>query len=351
MLQIISLLKRCAPFIPVLLPSLAFAHEVYVLDETTVLRDLQMPSLQVFAIIYNNAGQFFVWGFLAFWIILTVFSISISKTVEKKIDPLLMPLKRYAPLVARITLGLAMTFSGLHASIFGPELSMSRFLPPDAVVPLSVLLIVLGMLITVGLLTRIACLILMAGYVYMWLYFGTYMFTYINYFGEMMITLILGNRMLALDSLIHKSYPSQLHNLLKWVEGHAFLIMRVAFGISLIFASVYAKFLHAQLAIDTVVEYHLTKYFPFPPEFIVLGAFVIEVLLGLFILLGIEVRFASLFLLFFLGLSMLYFGEAVWPHVVLAGGAIAIFMNGYDRYTLQWGLMRKMFSHAREPVL
>ena len=72
---------------------------------------------------------------------------------------------------------------------------------------------------------------------------------------------------------------------------------------------------------------------------------------GLFFLLGLEVRFAALFLLFWLSLSLLYFGEAVWPHIILAGVAIAIFMHGYDKYTVQFGLMRRRYTHMKEPTL
>jgi uncharacterized membrane protein YphA (DoxX/SURF4 family) len=177
------------------------------------------------------------------------------------------------------------------------------------------------------------------------------MLTYADYLGAMLTSLAVGNSIFALDAYVHHRYPRVFQNTLRWMERHAFLMLRIAFGVSLIFASTYAKFLHAQLAIDTVVLYNLTNFFPFDPPFIVLGAFAIELLAGIFIMSGIEIRFASLFLLFWLILSLLYFGEAVWPHVILFGGVITLFMHGYDKHTLQWGLMRMRNKRAMEPVL
>ena len=118
------------------------------------------------------------------------------------------------------------------------------------------------------------------------------------------------------------------------LHKYKFLLLRVTFGASLVYASLYAKYSHGALALETVHKYGLTQYFPFDPIFLVLGAMIIEVLLGLFFLLGFEVRFASLFFLTFLVISIQFFGEAVWPHIILIGTALATFTHGYDRYTL-----------------
>jgi len=334
-----------------LVPPFASAHEVYVLPPEVVAHAMTQPSLPIFEIVSSNTGQFFFWVFITIWAIFTILSISLSKPVERRVEPLLRPLKKYAPLVGRVTLGLAIVASGAFGALFGPELALRDFLAPELIPYFKSLLIVLGTLVTFGLFTRLSALVLCLIYVAMWIEYGHYMLTYANYFGEMLLVLIVGNATHALDRYFHHLYPHVFHNILVWVEEHAFLILRITFGISLIFASFYAKFLHADLAIQTVIEYNLTTYFPFEPSFIVLGAFAIEMLLGLFILFGIEIRFASLFLLFWLTLSLLYFKEAVWPHVILAGTGLAIFMHGYDTYTLELGFLRRRNRRAREPIL
>ncbi len=334
-----------------LIPSIVGAHEVYVLDSETVGEAMKMSSLPIFDIVADNMGQFFFWMFITVWGIVTVLSISLSKPLERMLDPMLDKLKRYGPLAARLTLGASMVASGAAGALFGPELPLSSFLSAAEIPFMQIFLIVSGIGIFFGFLTRLFSLCLMLVYIWMCARFGWYMITYTNYFGEMLMTMIAGNALYAADRYVHHLYPHFLHYAVTWMENHAFLILRVTFGISLMFASFYAKFLHAELALEVVAQYNLTAFFPFDPPFLVLGAFALEMLLGVFFLLGIEIRFASLFLLFWLSLSLLYFGESVWPHIVLAGTAIAIFLRGYDRHTLEWGLMHRHGKRPREPVL
>ena len=333
------------------MPLYASAHEVYVLKPDVIADALTKPSLAFFDVIRANLGHFFFWTFISVWAFFTILSISLSKNVERAIDPLLQRLKRYAPLVARATLGIAIIASAYENALFGPELPLFTGTAGDGVAMLRFVLMALGALITVGLFTRVASLLLITVFSVLTVQHGWYMLTYANYLGEMIMVLVVGNAAFALDSLYHDLYPHHIHRAVKWLETHAFLILRVSFGVSLIYASVFAKLIHAELALQVVHIYHLTNFFPFEPHFIVLGAFCIELLLGIFFIFGIEVRFASLFLLFWLTLSLLYFKESVWPHIVLAGVGLAIFMHGYDRYTIQWGLLRMRNSRAHEPTL
>ena len=316
----------------------ASAHEVYVLSPETIAQAMTMPPLQVFDIIYNNTGRFFFWGFIVIWAIFTVLSISVSKGVERFLDPKLSRLKPYAPLVARTALGLGLISSALHGALFGPELPLA-FVPfSETILSVALALIGLSLLLDRGTVYAILAFFLL--YLTAFALKGPYMLMYTEYLG-----------LASLSLAASRGRVPYVQSVVSWIRVHAYMIFRVTFGFALIAASTYAKFIHAELALQTVIQYRLTDYFPFSPEFIVLGAFAIELLAGLFIALGIEVRFASLFLLFWLTLSQLYFREAVWPHIVLFGSAAALFMHGYDKYTLQWGLMKMRNPHAREPVL
>ena len=347
-----SKLKRLVLFVAALFaPSLALAHEVYVLPPDVIAQALTKPGLPLFAVIAENRGQFFFWTFISIWAFFTVLSISLSKSVERAIDPFLQRLKPYAPLVARMTLGIAIMASAYENALFGPELPLFSHSVGDGVAMLRFVLMILGALITAGLFTRVSSIMLMLVYAVLTVQHGWYVLTYANYLGEMITVLVVGNASFALDLVYHDLYPHHIHRFVRWFQAHAFLILRVSFGISLIYASVFAKLIHAELALQVVQIYHLTDFFPFQPQFVVLGAFCIELLLGLFFILGIEVRFASLFLLFWLTLSLLYFKESVWPHIVLAGVGLAIFMHGYDRHTIQWGLLRMRNAWAHEPTL
>jgi uncharacterized membrane protein YphA (DoxX/SURF4 family) len=120
------------------------------------------------------------------------------------------------------------------------------------------------------------------------------------------------------------------------------------FGFGVMFAAAYAKYFHSELAVQTVIQHHLTDFFPFDPLFIVLGALIIEFLAGLMLFLGIAIRWTGLFLIFWLTLSQLYFRELWWVHVVLFGIGFAIFCHGYDRFSLEGRLLKKK---GHEPVL
>ncbi len=236
------------------------------------------------------------------------------RRLELFFEPYLTPLRQWAPLVARVTLGVCLIACAWYGALFGPELPLSVF--GDWATAISAVLYISGALIVFGVLSIPAGFAALGIFALAMVQWGWYpLITYANYLGEILFLLLI-----AYNARRFKQY--------------AFLILRVCFGASLIGASVYAKFIHAQLALDVVAQYHLTQYFHFDPLFIVLGAGIIEFLAGIFIIIGFEIRHTVLFLLFWLTLSLLFFQESVWPHLVLVGVLVALFMYGYDRWTV-----------------
>ncbi len=330
------------------LPFVALAHEVYVLDPATVSLDVGNPSPNPFLMAIENFPQFFLWTIVAIVVISAIFLISISRKVEKFFYPFLLAIKSYASTIARITLGLSLIFSAYNGALFGPELPLSNFSSHQALF-LQSALFATGFLILIGFFTRASAAVALALYAWLVSVFGAYMFTYFTYFGEILIVFILGSGTWSLDSYrgatAFKRTP--FRRFLDKLEPYSFAILRVCLGTAILYASWYAKFIHSSLAFDTVIRYHLTDYFPFPVLFVVLGALLIETLIGIFFIVGFEIRFASLFFIFFLGLSLLYFGEAVWPHLILLGINLALFAHGYDRYSLEGKFFK---GKGREPV-
>jgi uncharacterized membrane protein YphA (DoxX/SURF4 family) len=71
-------------------------------------------------------------------------------------------------------------------------------------------------------------------------------------------------------------------------------------------------------------------------------------LIGVFFIIGFEIRFTALVFFGFLTLSLFYFGEVVWPHLILLGVNLAFILHGYDRYSIE----RRFFKKGvREPIL
>lgn len=336
-------------------PIRALAHEVYVLDGGEIATGISSPPFDMVQVALDNLHQFIFWGFIVFVVVSTIFFMSIFRLFEVAFAPLFARLRPYAPVVARVTVGIGFIASGYFGAIFGPELPLSGSFGPYAQV-IGLTLIGIGALVTIGLWARTAAAVALALFGLSTYIHGSYMLTYVNYLGEILVLLLIGSHRVSVDSLMgtrgafrnsYLAYAEKMKHL-------AFPILRVAFGISLIYASVYAKILHNGLALQVASlplaghAHPLAYYFGFEPHFLVLGAALIEILLGLFYVFGVEIRWTSLFLLFWLSLSLWYFGESVWPHIVLIGIPIAFVMHGYDYYSLEG----RFFKKGRlEPVL
>ncbi len=327
------------------LPLFASAHEAYVLHHSTFTRLVAKQSPNPLTAIVGNEYQFIFWGFIVFLVVVSIFCISLFHKYELTMLPLYRRLRKYAQPLARITLGACLLTGAYFGGVFGPELSLFDIGGPFDWL-LKYILYISGALILVGFYPRFGALVALGVYGLAIVQEGSYMLTYTNYLGEIVLTMILGGGALSFSK--NKLPKSKvLHRIIKKVEPYSFLILRVGFGVAVMFAAFYAKFLHSNLALQTIQDFQLTNYFHFDPLFIVLGAFILESILGLFIIFGIELRWTSLFFLFWLGLSLMYFGESVWPHLVLLGLNLVVLFHGYDRYTVECFLFKR---HRRELV-
>ncbi len=320
------------------------AHEIYVLNQSTIARDVAARSPDPLTLIPHDELQFFFWGFLATVLVVAIFLLSMSHFIQRGIDPWLLKLKPYAGIAARWTLGVCMIAAGYFNALFGPEIPLSTLFGSFAPFWRAAFFII-GVFLILGFMTRPAALVALLGFITVLFNKGMYTLTYVNYLGEMIFVLILGGETFSLDHVWRKLKPRFAS-----FERYTFPILRVLFGISLIYASIYAKLIHSDLALDTVKAYHLTTYFHFSPMFLVLGAMIVEILIGLFYIIGMDIRFTSLFFLTFLTISLIFFKEAVWPHFVLIGVAIALFMHGYDDFTIEKKVFA-FFHNGNEPVL
>lgn len=333
-----------APLFAFLIAPVAFAHEVYVLSADEIRFAMSAPRPDFLGSMHAHLGQFLLWGGIGTVFLLGLFFISIARPLERALDPVLLRLKNYAPHVAQVTIGLALIASGYYGAIFGVELPLSASFGGAAHF-VSIILMIAGVMFVVGFFPRIAALVTVALFVVLVAKYHVYMLNYATYLGEAFTIALFGGA----HTVTHARIPRALTKMIEGpIHDYKFLILRVLFGISLIYASLYAKFFHGALALETVSKYNLTHIFPFDPVFLVLGAMLIEILLGVCFMIGFEIRFASLFFLVFLIMSLTFFGESVWPHLILIGTALAMFLHGYDRYTLSMRLGRR---HGGEPIL
>jgi hypothetical protein len=324
-------------------PLFVSAHEVYVLDSASIANDISQPSLNLFKVALSHEYLFLFCLFLGLLGVLSILGISLSRKIESWIDPILLKIKPYAGHIAQITLGAALIASAYYGALFGTELPLQTLFGTYAFM-VTLGLYFAGALLVLGMYPRLGGLIAIVAYSFAFAKVGVYMLSYMTYFGEALVTLLFGGGYVFLTL----KHPWGSGNLISAIQKRKHFLLRIAFSISLIYAALYAKLIHGALALDTVTKYHLTNYFHFDPLFIVLGAFLVEMTIGIFYLIGFEIRFTSLFFLTFLTMSLLFFGESVWPHIVLIGTAITMFLHGYDEFTIEHPWYRK---GKREPVL
>ncbi|HSW96856.1 MAG TPA: hypothetical protein VLF89_03445 [Candidatus Saccharimonadales bacterium] len=332
-------------FFVLFLPQSAFAHEVYVLTDSQIDADLHMHSLNVFSSLNSMANLLWLLFFAGCAVIsLTIsFVISFSRwgiAVAKKIKRF----DKFALPIIRIVFGISLIYAAHYTSLFGPELPLAHM--PGANL-LEVLLYIAGALVIVGLFTQVVAIVLLCIFFLAIVSFHEYMLTYLNYFGEMLVLLLIGGDACSLDRLFFKKF--QVFRI-KNAPQLAISILRISFALSLLYAALYVKFLHPALSYQVVVQYHLTKFFPFDPLFIVFGAGCIEVVIAMLFLVGINMRWNILFFAFWATLSLLFFGESVWPHYILFGICIGLFLYGYDTYTLENWLVKwtkKLFANGK----
>lgn len=296
--------------------SSVFAHEAYVLPINAFWSGLGNPisfhALDALKSFENVKITFFVTlGVVVLIIVNFLFRLTwLGRLFHGSLEKL-APL---GPFFVRGAISASFFFSAQSNSFLGPELSIDDM--PYAIF-IRWGLYLASFMIAVGLLTELAALIALVAFTISFFVFGTYMITYFNYLGEIIVLLLFGMRVWSFDRKILGPLKR-----LKSFEKYETTIVRAFYGIALMYAAFTVKFLHPDLSYRVVVDWNLTQFhflFPSDPLLVVLGAALAEFAIGFLILVGFEMRLVVLISLFYITLSLLYFRELVWPHLMLYG--------------------------------
>ncbi len=295
---------------------IAYAHEAYVLPYDTFWSGMKQSfSSHAFDALKNphNLYLIIVIG-LSVLLLLTLNFFFRRSELGQKVSNLFERYSYLGPHFVRITIAIALLFSAFSNTFLGPELHENLF-PFSHIIQIS--LFAISIMIAVGFLTEMAALAGILIFLGSFFVFGPYIFTYLNYFGELIVLLLFGMRIFSIDKYLFG--PLRRFHVF---EKYETVIVRVMYGLALIYAGITVKLLHPDLTILVVNSWHLTKFhwlFPSDPLLVTLGAGVVESIIGLFIIFGFEMRLTVLISLFYITLSLLYFRELVWPHLLLYG--------------------------------
>ena len=309
---------------------IVFAHEAYVLPAYEFQAGLKVDAQNPLAPLVDpqHLKTFIIIGILVALSYLIIILWSTTKLSEI-LDGVVRKAAVIGPLIIRIAISAAFFFSAQSNVILGPELPLSQ-VPYGSVIRL--FLFIASFMIITGTLTELAALGGIAVYFYMFSVFGFYMITYTNYLGELIVLFLFGSRFISFDGLFFGEK--------RWLSGMSsrrFLetpIVRILYGVALIYAGYTIKFLHQGLSINVYNQYHLADFFHSTAQFIAAGAGLSEILIGLFILIGFQMRWTILISLAFITLSILYFRELLWPHLMLYGISFSLLINSSDKYTI-----------------
>ncbi len=188
------------------------------------------------------------------------------------------------------------------------------------------MLVILAIMILTGVFIKTAGLVGVLLYLYVFSFYGVYTLSYASYFGVFIALFFSGN-----------SYANKYET----------PIIRVLFGFSLIFAAISIKFLHQSLSIEVYNTYNLGAIFPYPATFVAVCAGLIELVVGIFLFFGFFQRFAVFVFVIFMTLSLLIFNEAIWPHFILLGISIALFIDSGGLWSLDGFIGRRLHAYRR----
>lgn len=312
-------------FFLLLIPLFTSAHEMYVLPHDVAERAIAQDSPNPFEAVKTQTGEFIFWAVGALVLFFISLRLSFSENLQKKLSPFFESTKKHAPHIVRIALGASLIGSAVTGVLFGPELPLFGVFGSFAL-GVKVLLIAVGSLMILGFYNKVTSSAVIFLFIVGLMRGGIYAAVYASFLGAALFVHI-------------REYEHY--------KKTAFFVLRIFYGLAIIWSAVYAKLIFSNLAFETIIAYNITDYLPFTPMFLVLGAFLVEVLVGLCIILGVQLRLIALIFTGFLVQSLCFFGEAVTPHLILFGLNIALIAHGYDKYTL----LKHFTKKELDPVL
>jgi uncharacterized membrane protein YphA (DoxX/SURF4 family) len=307
------------------IPFLASAHEAYVLPRQFFWQEIAKPvNAKAFAALQNpHDVAIFIKiaiGVIALYLLNFFFRRSAA---GRKFHTRLERFSYLGPVIIRLAVSAAFFFGARSNAFLGPELPISQ-LPYAHLMQFG--LYAASAMILFGFLTEIAAIIGLVIFSVGYMVWGVYLGTYLNYLGEFIVLILFGMRTLSFDRLLF----GKLKGWRAYWEKYGSAIVRIFYGAALIYAGITVKFLHPDLTLRVIQDWHLTKFtwlFPSDPLLIVLGGGLAEAVIGLFVLLGFQVRLTVFISLFYITLSLMYFRELVWPHILLYGISINLLIH------------------------
>lgn len=308
-----------ATLVFLLVPFTASAHVGYVLDHEDFVSHGGTDTAFLFSGIEQNPGAVLLSvlaGLLVIGGIIFFRRSAGGKRFMARASEKLASYEELLPWMARLSLGIALLGAGTASAFISPVLG-------SASAAVALLEIVLGFLFLLGFLTIpavIATVILFAS----GLAKSGYLVGNFDLLALAISVFLLGSTRPGLDDILGLGAKMKWERLKRYVP----LILRVGLGTAFIFLAVYEKFLNPHDSELVVQTYNLMHVIPVPASLWVFGAGAVELILGVMLIIGFEIRVVSIISFLVISLSFFYFKESVYSHVTLFGALSMLLVTG-----------------------
>lgn len=228
--------------------------------------------------------------------------------------------ENFIPLLLRFSLGALLVGQGFANNLLSPVLTNAD--------PFSTVQVLAGFLIFAGFLTIPSAVVAIFLFFFA-LFKDFYILGSLEILALTFGVLVTSNTKPSVDHAL--GLPE--FDFFKHLKKHLSLILRIGLGTAMIFLALYEKIFNPHLAEYVVTHMHLTNIIPVEPAMWVLGAGIVELFVGLFILIGFRVRLFSFVALLVLTLSFFYFREQVSAHITLFGALVILLITNGKKTT------------------
>lgn len=316
-------------FLLLVLPIFSFAHVGYVIDQQSF-DEAKGTDFQFLASAVEDP-------FNVQLILITILAVLVIYYLGHKnffIKKELNHIKKYAssyedlvPWILRLSLGIAL----IGAS--SANMLVSPLLPTNGTIALIELII--GFLMLFGAFIEVTALITVLLFI-IGIFAEPYLFGNLEFFGAALALMLIGNPRPGFDHIVGiKMFVSE--NLRKLYVP----ILRISIGLALTFLAVYEKMLNPHASELVVQKYNLTSAIAVSPEMWVFSVGIIEIVVGIFLLIGFKTRLTAAIAFAVLVLTFFYFKEDIFSHVTLFGTLSVLFITGGGAFSVDRYLERK----------
>lgn len=324
----------------------AKAHENYVLTQEQINEGMRNWNYDPFTAL-NNSQNFKIALFVALGTLIgmALYFIFQHSQLGRRFDAWIRKGEPFGDVILRVALALSFIASAYYVAYLGPEIHLST-LPLLSPAVWQAVLYILGFLLLFGLFSRFVGIVSMVIFLIACFVYKDYMVTYFNYFGEFLALILFGTFVFALDRFIFKGERKENRNL-------EIALIRITYGISILYPAISIKILHPKIIIDIVNQYNLTQFhwlFPNDPLLISLGTGLAQIVVGIAIALGFQTRINTMITFGLMFLSVIFFKEAVWPHIILLALALYLMINNGGDWTLDNKIGKWLDRVRQKPV-